>query len=65
MQFAIILALALLASAAAFAPVARVARGSSLMMADFSKEVGAQVRYILKPHLFEGNVTYCVCVHIV
>ena len=33
----------LLASAYAFAPVSRVSRASSLKMADFSKEIGAQI----------------------
>ncbi len=41
MKFAAILA-SLLATASAFAPVGRVARASSLKMADFSKEIGAQ-----------------------
>ena len=43
MQFAILATIALLVSATAFVPVARVARTSSLQMADFSKEIGAQV----------------------
>ena len=42
MKFTAILA-SLLASASAFAPTGRVARVSSLKMADFSKEIGAQV----------------------
>jgi hypothetical protein len=39
----IVLIAALLATASAFAPVGRVARASTLQMADFSKEIGAQV----------------------
>jgi len=42
MKFAAILA-SLLATASAFAPMGRVARTSGLKMADFSKEIGAQV----------------------
>ena len=42
MKFTAILA-SLLATASAFAPMGHVARTSSLKMADFSKEIGAQV----------------------
>ena len=42
MKFAAIIA-SILVTASAFAPVSRIARSSSLKMADFSKEIGAQV----------------------
>ena len=42
MKFAAIIA-SILVTASAFAPVSRIARSSSMKMADFSKEIGAQV----------------------